>query len=569
MMSRKTSPSLPAHPSSNPSSQEPLQAPQVPLLWLNQPPTMAMTPLHYAFRPIVSDQHTAARAYFLCVIAMLFLESLAQLSPYLPGFIKRKRQPDHSLPRVFFHKLTTLPSAIPFLTNHTLPTLLRCLVFTALNLLWGWNRIRYSTDYQIYGWLTIANGGLALLLPTRTNVFSLLARIPAPTLLNYHRWAGIATVVHATLHFGLTAQQYVRTKQFDTVLQNTRIRIGVMAWAALAVMLLSSLRVVRRRAYEVFAYLHFAFLVFLGGALYHATHGYEFLLPGLILWVLDRAVRCYFCFFRRDEVKVTDVTHYAGNVTKIRLEGTKTRAAGQMAWVRIPGVSVVNWHPFTIASAPGRRGGTLAIRGLGGYTKKVQRLGEGDKEGHGRPHMRISLDGPYGVEALPWAKFPVVVLIAGGIGITPAMSIASYLVDQGVSNKLAGVGERHAHLLWCIRDISHACWFEEELKALAALALPTTLSLAISIYVTGGGASMVREEDALGAGTVYNGPGEVHRGRPDMGQWFRHLKEVRPGVDVAVNLCGPQLLVDDARRAAADASGKTGLFHVQEEVFEF
>jgi predicted ferric reductase len=483
--------------------------------------------------------------------------------------MQTEHQANHSLPRVFLHRLTTLPSPIPFLTRHTLLSFFRCLIFIGLNLLWGWNRIRFSTDYQLYGWLTIANGGLALLLPTRTNLFSLVARIPGPTLLTYHRWAGIATVTHASLHFGLTAQQYIRTQQFDTVLENTRIRIGILAWAALALILLSSLRIVRRRAFEIFYYLHFAFLIFLGGALYHATYGYEFLLPGLILWALDRAVRCYFCFFRKDKIMVTDVMHYAGNVTKIRFEGAKTGAAGQMAWVQIPGVSFVNWHPFTIASAPGKSGGTLAIRGLGGYTNKVQRLSAGSENKEiDRRQMRIGLDGPYGVETMPWAKFPVVVLVAGGIGITPAMSIASYLVDQGVIDKRPG-GERHVHLLWCVREISHTCWFGEELKALAALALPTSVSLEISIHVTGGGVGMAREGDAAGAGIVYNGPGEVHRGRPDMGRLFRRLKEVRPGVDVAVNLCGPRLLVDDARRAAADASGKTGLFYVQEEVFEF
>jgi hypothetical protein len=57
--------------------------------------------------------------------------------------------------------------------------------------------------------------------------------------------------------------------------------------------------------------------------------------------------------------------------------------------------------------------------------------------------------------------------------------------------------------------------------------------------------------------------------KPDVGFWFQRLKGLQPGVDVAVNLCGPRSLVDDARRAAADVSAKTGLFNFQEEVFEF
>ncbi len=467
-----------------------------------------------------------------------------------------------------------------FLTRHNIPSLLRCLVFTGLNILWGWNRIRYSTDYQVYGWLTIANAGLALLLPTRANLFSLVARIPAPILLMYHRWAGVATVIHASLHFGLTAQQYVSTGQFAIVLENARIRVGIMAWASVALMFLTSLRVIRRRAFELFYYAHFLFLVLVAGGLYHAAYGPEFLLPGLILWVVDRAVR--FCYNFRS-VELTEVTHCSGNVTKLKFEGVSPTAAGQMAWVQIPSVSFANWHPFTIASAPGDKIGTIAIRALGGYTNKVQRLSGNVKTSKGdhqacvnalAGQIKIRVDGPYGVEPVAWTRYPVVLLVAGGIGITPGISIASHIVREAARGRLAG-GERHIHLLWSVGNIQHTDWFEEELKSLAALSLrPDVLvSLSVSIYVTGRRSASTRsqEEHELGddAMVKYNGPGEVREGRPNVLRWFQNVKEMRPGVDAAVNLCGPPSLVADGRKAAAKVSGREALFYVQEEVFEF
>jgi len=575
----------------------------------------AMASLHFAFRPVVSDQHTAARAYFLCAIAILFLESMTRLPEYLASLGKRgkmhfvlplssaallrchcqmltntgegsqlkRRQRNHSTLRVWLHKLIVLPSPAPFLTRHNVPSLLRCLIFTGLNVLWGWNRIRYSTDYQIYGWLTIANAGLALLLPTRTNLFSLVARIPSPILFMYHRWAGVAAVVHASLHFGLTAQQYVKTDQFGIVLENARIRVGIMAWASLALIFLTSLRLVRRRAFELFYYTHFLFLVLVAGGLYHAAYGPEFLLPGLILWALDRAVRFYHNF---RSTALTEVTHCFGDVTKLKFEGMPTTTAGQIAWVQIPSVSFVNWHPFTIASAPGDKVGTIAIRALGGYTNKVQRLSvnEGSKEseqaGLNRSalagQIKIRLDGPYGVEPVQWTQYPVVLLVAGGIGITPGISIASHIVKQAARGGLVG-GERHIHLLWSVGDIQHACWFEKELKSIASLASrPDVLvSLSVSIHVTSRSASTQRpragqEEHQLGGAMIkYDGPGQVHDGRPNIMQWFQHVKEMRPGFDAAVSLCGPPSLIADARKAAASVSGRQGLFHVQEEVFQF
>lgn len=215
--------------------------------------------LHYTFRPVISDQHTAARAYFLSVLGMLFIESMLRVPAYLlvlwkGGNITPRGPRRRWLPSVWLHSLLTRPSPVPFLTDHHAASICRCLVFVALNILFGWNRIRYSTDFQIYGWLTIANAGLALLLPTRTNLFCVVARIPASILLPYHRWAGVAAVTHASLHFGLTAQNYIRTNQFDVVLENTRIRVGIMAWMALAIIFLTSVRILRRRAFELFYY---------------------------------------------------------------------------------------------------------------------------------------------------------------------------------------------------------------------------------------------------------------------------------------------------------------------------
>ncbi|KAK4214361.1 superoxide-generating NADPH oxidase heavy chain subunit A [Rhypophila decipiens] len=550
-----------------------------------------MQPLHFKFVPVVNDQHTAARAYFLCVIGMLLVESMIRLLPALAHLLSRRKHAGNSTyephPRnhwtisVWIHKLLTLPSPIPFITDHTVASLIRCLIFTGLNVLWGWNRIRYTTDYQLYGWLTIANAGLTLLLPTRTNLLSIVARIPSPVLLMYHRWAGTATLVHATLHFSLTAQHYIRTEQFDTVLENARIRVGILGWAVLAVMFLTSIRILRRRTFELFYYTHFLFLVFVAAAFYHAAYTSEFILPGLILWAVDRLVRFAYNF---RAIKLTSVTHYsAGQVTKLKFEGMKTTSPGQIAWLQIPGISALNWHPFTIASAPGKqKTGTIAIRSLGGYTKKVMNLAvEATAAGADRTELaasaaslKIRLDGPYGVGRLCYSQFPVVVLVAGGIGITPAMSIASHIVNVHAEAEKSSSSKyhQHIHLLWTIKDARHLAWFEDELTSLASQSKGLLLlTIDIDIYITGGG---LQEENELegGPGGIYKyqGPGPVHKGRrPNLTEWFKSIKETRPGLDAAVNLCGPRALTRAGRHAAARTSSRDGLFFVEEEEFEF
>lgn len=579
-------------------------------------------------KPIIEEQYTAAQAYFLCVIALLFIETLVQLPSYIfmrrtrgmvscyqnfqctnqicfIGSLSTKPSVKHSQLYTFVHKLTILPSLIPFITHHTLPDLLRLGTFVGLNILFGWNDNEYSTQYKLYGWLTIANGGLALLMASRTNLFSIVALIPSNVLLMYHRWIGRATVIHATIHFALNTRHDIVTQQFADAYASRRIQVGVMGWLALAIMFITSFSFIRRRYFEAFYYTHALFIVFTIAALIHATKGPEFMLPGLGLWAIDRIVR-FVNNFRH--IEVLSVTHLVGDVVKLRFSGMKTIRPGQITWIQIPGVSFLNWHPFTIASSPGEVDGTLAIRALGGYTKKLQKISENEgtpkAKGEGQvgiptpSKLKIRLDGPYGTGKIQWGLHPVTVLVAGGIGITPGISIAKHIVSISSSAHAQGntLDRWHIHLLWVVKDIRHAEWFIEELKSLATIAAApnSTVTIDVEIHVTGEkpaetvleitdtssretmgeesvrtGISVSKEESGIGMPYTYSGPGDVLYGRPDFGKYFTALKTKRPGLDAAINICGPRPMINSARRAAASACNGGILFYVEEEVFEF
>jgi predicted ferric reductase len=98
-------------------------------------------------------------------------------------------------------------------------------------------------------------------------------------------------------------------------------------------------------------------------------------------------------------------------------------------------------HPFTISSTPTRPEAlSFTIRSCGDWTQKINELKIGDS---------AFVDGPYG-------KFSFlddndqqtdIIMIAGGIGITPILSMLRYMVDTNETRKIT--------LIWSNRTRQH------------------------------------------------------------------------------------------------------------------
>jgi predicted ferric reductase len=118
---------------------------------------------------------------------------------------------------------------------------------------------------------------------------------------------------------------------------------------------------------------------------------------------------------RESPTAVTLVLHAAGH------DGVGFRP-GQFAWLKI-GTSpfVFEEHPFTIASAatqPARK--EFTIKGIGDFSELVAGL---------RPGRNVFLDGPHGAFTLDGLTSERFVFIAGGVGVTPMLSMMRTLAD--------------------------------------------------------------------------------------------------------------------------------------------
>jgi predicted ferric reductase len=97
---------------------------------------------------------------------------------------------------------------------------------------------------------------------------------------------------------------------------------------------------------------------------------------------------------------------------------------GQFGWLTVYGSPFkISSHPFSFSSSAAQTNGEVAmsIRKLGDFTSKIDEVPVG---------RRVYLDGPYGAFTIGHPA-DMHVLIAGGVGITPMMSMISTLADQG------------------------------------------------------------------------------------------------------------------------------------------
>jgi ferredoxin-NADP reductase len=79
-------------------------------------------------------------------------------------------------------------------------------------------------------------------------------------------------------------------------------------------------------------------------------------------------------------------------------------------------------HPFSMSCRPDGKQIRLTIKQLGDFTRKIPEL---------KPGTPVLIDGPNGIFTSDVARSGKVLMIAGGIGITPIRSVAEEMVAAG------------------------------------------------------------------------------------------------------------------------------------------
>ncbi|KAJ2005306.1 NADPH oxidase 3 [Coemansia thaxteri] len=460
------------------------------------------------------------------------------------------------------------------------------------------------------------------------------------------------------------------------------------------------LEFIRRRFFEVFYYIHHLFILILVFLFIHNHNhmAYKYLSGPVAVYCLDRLYRNLRTAFACSPVRA--VIQHPSGVVEIQLDkkiiGHRT---GQYVKICCPSVSLLQWHPVTISSAPEEELLTLHFRLAGGWTSSLaRRLGcKFDTDARGstiqkvvaavgglkaltfgrhccgsvaesmapapRPNIPyhplrhdpttvpmysqaggnssyisinmvakgggmaigsgpamaddadklmptitvvssrpagagngesptlaqvesgdvvikmgadlplILVDGPYSGPADRFFEYKVGVLIAAGIGVTPAAAVLRSVYFKWLQGR-EQLPSKKVYLFWVFREIETLEWFKDLLVALEEEGLGDVVE--VHTYYTGEIPEthipqLAPADDRFGSQVMSTPIGtKSYIGRPDFDNIFESIGALHPETRVGTFFCGPKPMLRKVRRqahkwdAALRGSNKTVLdFHAE------
>ena len=313
---------------------------------------------------------------------------------------------------------------------------------------------------------------LSILLAQRESLLAQLTGIPYHHFNFLHRWLGHIIFAQSLLHTIGWVIVEVKLYQPQPKVAVEWIKQGYMIWGCVAMLVLLlmwglALPVSQRLfGYEFFRKAHWVLaMVFIGGCIGHWKQLECFMIPSILLWVVDRfarLVRTGLIHYRiTPEGKgmfasiPARVTHFGDDVVRLDLDDPNPAASewqvGQHFYLTFAAGSIWQSHPFTPLSLPGTRQSYI-VRAKRGESKKLVQF-----QTETTP---IILTGPYGANVLSDVDAHTNVLaIAGGTGVSFVLPV---LLRLALSKSHARI-----KLIWIVRHAADRDWVAAELDVLA------------------------------------------------------------------------------------------------------
>jgi predicted ferric reductase len=422
-------------------------------------------------------------------------------------------------------------------------------------------------------------------LAVRNNSILLVATgLPFDRAIFYHKFfAGIAWLV-AGLHglaYLLNQEENREDGSFPRQLS------GALTFYSLSALLVFAFEPIRRRFFHWFLRFHWIFFILV--VVFGVIHGAAIILIGFVPWVLDMVYRMAWKVpqFARPvggiQTNNVAIKLVAKDIVRIQFPRGQVglgfqHKAGQYAFLCIPQVARLEWHPFTIASAPHEPHVTFYVKVLGDWTKKLAALAA---KHHDTDNISILVDGPYGAVGVEMEHYSYLVFVSGGIGVTPMKALVNDLYYTSKVTRSRRLPVEKSWFVWAVRDRemlqtmvldeAHAIhtdpsgqsWFPHVLTSPSTTDSPQHDSFVADFYLTNKPQDLSDPVDQQLALCL------KHKQRPDMEKILREIGEsaqqTKPAasqepVRVGVLVCGPAAMVSQVVSLSQKLTKSMGVF---------
>ncbi|KAG8166151.1 hypothetical protein KVR01_004703 [Diaporthe batatas] len=244
---------------------------------------------------------------------------------------------------------------------------------------------------------------------------------------------------------------------------------GMFGFLLMALIIITSLPALRRKSYNAFYYVHVISSLWIFIALsVHASTDFYFLLPGLVLWIVDWGWRLFRGTGGGLGKKVVGTLENAGegwyriclpaSSKTLDESGCAEKEAAtphpvQSYSLVFPEISKIQNHAFTASKVGvGAEGPTFLFqRAQGKMPKKLEKewtwkVGALVPDVGSRKEVEVRVEGPYYPSDVGFAYASKVICIVGGTGLTGAYSITLWWLKNRARESQAEL-----HLVWTVR----------------------------------------------------------------------------------------------------------------------
>lgn len=249
------------------------------------------------------------------------------------------------------------------------------------------------------------------------------ARLSYTRLIKYHQVIGCLAIITGCIH--LTVNCIVNSQIIFTRV----ILFGLIAFIISCLIVSTSIEPFRRLQYDTFQRIHHLSLAIVILIILHTRSALNGFLPGIILHGFDAMIKiCSYLYPK----KPTEIGFTKGSSKIVSLNipvshyWPETPNLGSFYYIHIPDISVFEWHPFSVAKYDDQTSTvTIHVKAMeiGSFTDKLYNYAlqqsAADNEAAVVLNHRTSLLGPFGNLSINLEDYCHIILIAGGIGVTP------------------------------------------------------------------------------------------------------------------------------------------------------